>query len=453
MQELHLRPYQEEGVDFIVNKRQGRAYNGDHPGLGKTVQALVSMLELWDYGYVLIVGTKVSLGTWQYEAKKWFDLPTTLYSGTPKQRKAIMQEFLKQPKGILITNFAMCEEIQQYGQIWQMVIADEIHKGGLLNHKTKTYKAFQKLKNRYLLLMTGTPIRRGPQDVWAPFHLIDPKAFPAYWPFVNRHCIVIKEMFGSTIENRPSNPKAFNDLVFKYMIRRKKQDVLKDLPNKIRQPIYLQLEGEQLKAYEALSETMILDLPDDEILIAQNIATQILRLRQLLVTPRLLGFDYDGAALEALKEMVQDEFDLQQPVAICTPFRQAIPFIKESLKDITTNIFEIHGQIKQSAKEVSLQFQQCTNKNKIILYTIKSGMSWDAFEASTVIFIGYEWGAYDNLQAEDRLHRIGQQNTVHVKYLMFKGTVDELVMSKLDDKQMAENWIMRPQDVIKFLKK
>lgn len=453
MQELQLRQYQKEDVDFIVNKRNGRAYNGNEPGLGKTVETLESMIQLLSGKYrALIIGTKVSLGTWQYEALKWYGLKTTIYSGTPKQRAQIWEQFMQQDSGILITNFSMCDELQKKNLYWDFISADEIHKGGLLNHQTKTYTAFAKLKSKYMILMTGTPVRRGPQDLWAPFHLLYPKHFPAYWPFVYKHCIVIKTMFGKEIENRPLNAQAFNKMVFEYMVRRKKKDVLTELPDKIRQPLYLELEGAQKKAYEDLATNMMLELPNEEILITPNIATQILRLRQLLVTPQLLGIDEEGAGIEALRELVQDQFDIKKAVAICTPFRQAIPFIQKAMEDLTPHIFEIHGQIKQSAKEVSLEFQNCKAVNKIMLYTIKSGMSWDAYEASTVFFLGYEWGAYDNLQAEDRLHRIGQKDTVHVNYIMHKNTVDDLVLSKLNDKQMAENWIMRPQEVIKYLK-
>lgn len=452
MEDLKLRTYQKEDVDFIVNRRQGRVYLASDPGTGKTAEALTAMMELTQgLGKVLIVGTKVSLGTWSYEAERWFGLSSFIYAGTPKKRKNIWNEFNLSNSRLLIINYKMCKEVNSYNTNWSMIIADEIHKGGLLNHKTDTWEYFKEMQSRYLILITGTPVRQGPQDLWAPLHLLDAKRFPAYWPFVNKHCIVNKEMFGKTIEGRPKDVKAFNEMVFTYMIRRLKKDVLPELPDKLRQAIPMIMDEKQQKLYDDLLENMYLELPDKEILVTPNVATNIIRLRQLLVTPQIFGYDMPGIGIETLLELVEEEFDAGRAVGICTPFRGAVPFIVEAMRSLTSQIFEIHGQIKKTAKEVSLEFQAVKTHKKIIVYTVKSGMSWDAYTASTCFFLGAEWGAYDNLQAEDRLHRMGQTNNVHIKYLLCKNTVDDLVMARLDDKQMAENWILRPEEVLAAL--
>lgn len=450
---LNLRDYQKEDVQFIVN-RKGRAYIGSQPGTGKTAESLAAFYALTKgQGKALIVGTQNSLGTWEYEAMKWFGIPSIIYTGNKKKRNQAWEEFTSMKSGLLIMNYVLFREVSRFEYHWSMIICDEIHRGGLLNPTTQTFKAMDKLRSEGLILITGTPITRGPQDMWGPLHLLDRKRFPAYWPFVGKYCIVNNDVFGKTIEGRPKDVRGFNKMVLEYMIRRKKKDVLLELPDKIRQPLFVELEGKQKKLYDQLSEEMMLEIDEDNILITPNAATLLLRLRQLLVCPRILGIDDDGAGLTALKELVQDQIDAGRSVAICTPFRQAVPYIVEAMKPITSNIFEIHGQIKSTAKEVSLAFQGLQSTKKIMVYTIKSGMSWDAYDAETLYFLGYEWGAYDNLQAEDRLHRIGQLKSVHVNYLLHKGTVDDAVMTRLDEKQMSENWILNTQEVLDKISK
>lgn len=447
-QELTLRPYQEEDVQFIL-RRRGRAYIGSEPGTGKTAESLAAFYRLTrGEGKALIVGTQNSLGTWEYEAQKWFGIPSVIYTGEKKKRNKLWEQFTQMKSGLLIMNYVMFREVSQFEYHWSMIICDEIHKGGILNPTTQTFKALDKLSSEGLILITGTPVTRGPQDLWGPLHLLDRKRFPAYWPFVNKYCIVNNDMFGKTIEGRPKDVKLFNKTIFEYMIRRKKKDVILELPDKIRQPLFLHLEGKQKEMYHTLMETMMLEIDEENVLITPNAAVLLLRLRQLLVCPRLLGIDDDGIGLTTLKEQVQEQIEIGKSVAICTPFRQAVPYLVEAMKLITPNVFQIHGQIKTTAKQVSLEFQGLRTTRKIIIYTIKSGMSWDAYDAEVLYFLGYEWGAYDNLQAEDRLHRIGQTKSVHINYLLHKDTVDEAVMDRLDEKQLSENWILTPQKVL-----
>ena len=160
-------------------------------------------------------------------------------------------------------------------------------------------------------------------------HLLDPRKFPAYWPFVNRYCHVIKTPFGKEILNRPKNPTEFNKMLKHYMIRHKKSEVLKDLPDKVRRVLPIDMNRKQARMYNELFEDMMTEVGDD-ILMVPSVLTKNLRLRQLLVCPRILGVDDDGAALTALvKDLIPQEFDDGRAVVVGTPFRTAIPFIRD----------------------------------------------------------------------------------------------------------------------------
>ncbi|MFA7017825.1 MAG: SNF2-related protein [Sphaerochaetaceae bacterium] len=451
---LKLREYQEAGVDFLVEKH--RAILADEPGLGKTVTALTALKRLGiEEGPILVIGPKISLGVWRDEAMKWFGDESLLYSGDiPVHKRSTVLEKLERDKiPLLITNYAMIGDILQYRTAWQAVICDEIHLGGLLNHKSATFGKVRRLRYRYMFLITGTPVRRNPADLFAPLHLLDPFKFKSYWSFVWKHCIVIEGPFGKSIEARPKNPLGLNAMLQQYLIRRTKKKVLKELPPKTRQALKIRMTKGQAKLYTQLAEIMMVDIDRDSVVAAPNEAVQVLRLRQMLVTPQLLESREKGAALEELKELVDMEFASGRSVAVCTPFRQAVPYVREVLEELTGYIYEIHGKMKRQAADVAMAFQGCPTHRKCIIYTIKSGASFTVHAASTAFFVGYEWSAIDNLQAEERLHRIGQLNPVNIYYLMYEDAVtDQQVMDKLDDKQMASNWILRPHEIIQKLR-
>jgi SNF2 family DNA or RNA helicase len=306
--------------------------------------------------------------------------------------------------------------------------------------------------------LTGTPVRRGPQDLYAPLHLINDYIFSSYWEFVNKHCITIKDTFGITIEPRPKDVQSFKDMLKPYMIRRTKKEVLHELPPKTRQAIPIQMLPEQERIYNKLLTDMFYEDQGGSFIITPSKATLILRLRQLLVAPRLLGIDADSAALEALKEMAEEHFNAGRSIVVCTPFKEGVYCILEELEKLpglSGHLYMIKGQ--QTAEEIhktTQGFQQDKSVRKALVYTIKSGASFTAHSASTAFFVGYEWSAIDNLQAEDRIHRLGQTDPVNIYYFMHKNTiVDDMVMQKLDDKQMAANWILRPDEVLTEIKK
>ena len=455
-----LRSYQKEGIETMLHRTHNLNY--DDMGLGKTVSTLVTAvikskdifedknLERADYPeHILIVCPKKALYVWQDEIQKWFGFDSIIYAGTKRQREKMTEltndmcelDFFP----FIITTYGMLNELRGILS-WRGIIADEIHEAGLLNHKTKTYDNFSKYisKVKWSFLLTGTPIRQGVIDCYAPLHLVDPNVFKNYWQFVNSYCIVTNTAFGKQIERNPRDIKGFRKILDKYMIRRLKSEVLKDLPGKQRQPISLEMTKKQTKAHQDILKEFIYE-DEDTLVVSQNAMSAMLRARQLLVTPRLLGIDEDGAAFDYLKEEGKYLLESNKPFVVFTPFRQAIPLIADLIHSIGigTKIYTITGGLKPSEFANQWQgFMQDTSTNKVLLCVIKSGASFHATVASDCFFLGYEWDFNLNSQAEDRLCRLGQTNFVNCRYLLHKDTVDENVKERLNDKNNASNWIV-----------
>lgn len=455
-----LRPYQKEAIEKMSHKHCW--LECDDMGLGKTVTCLVSFLQRTDLTgkRVLILCGANAMGVWQEELLKWFDLKSTLYTGTPAKRAKILDTFKEHLKEthFLITTYAMLKELPRG---WEAVFVDEYHLSGLIKHTNKFSITFEShrpyFKNTYLI--TGTPIRQGVVDLYNPLHLMDPTTFPSYWSFVNRYCIVIQTPFGKQIERNPKNIPAFRELLDNYMVRRLKSEVLHDLPGKQRNVVPVYMTAKQHAAYNSLAEDFILQEDDESALtIAPNQMVTDLRLRQLLVCPRLLGIDDDGAGFAYLSEVVPELLQANRPAAIFSPFREVLPLLEDLIKgwNLNTSVYKIMGGMTPAAFANQWQgFQKNPRKNKVLLGVIKSGTSFHATEAADCFFLGYEWDFNMNVQAEDRLCRLGQHNFVNCNYILHQeDTIDEAVKQRLNEKQLAADWIIgTPKQYKELLRK
>lgn len=454
-----LRDYQKKGVEIMLSRKHNLNY--DDMGLGKTLTTLYVCLQRTQVVFedktfsskILIVCPGKALYVWQDEIQRWFGLDSIIYHGTKSYRKQLMDARIECP--IIITTYGMLNELLGVFK-FHSVIADEIHEAGLLNHKTKTFKTFKNYarKAQHLYLLTGTPIRQGVKDCFAPLNLVNPDTFSSYWGFINNYAIITVTPFGKQIERNPRNVPEFRSMMNRYMIRRIKSEVLPDLPEKIRQVVPIQMTDKQSKMLKQLVSEFIYDTKDDELIVAQNAMIAMLRCRQLLVTPRLLDIDEDGAAFNYLRDEGSYLLESGRPFVVFTPFRQALPHINKLIKSMneSTEVFELCGGL--TAEDFASRwkgFMEYPNNNKVLICVIKSGASFHATCASDCFFLGYEWDFNLNTQSEDRLCRIGQKNTVHCRYLLNKDSVDDHVRDVLNSKHYSSTLIVGTEEQYKIM--
>lgn len=459
-----LRPYQKIAYDKMVKTGSHLVY--DDMRLGKTITTLAA-IETLEAFPLIIVCPKFALYVWQQEIKRWLDQSAIIYTGKPKEREKKWQEFVSSGCKILITNFAQVEEIRLRSAPstptgtpqwqWHGFIADEIHMGGLFNPKSKTFKSVAKLtktvRNKFLL--TGTPYRQGVVDFYAPLHILDRDRFSNYWSYVNRYCITIKDMFGTSIERNPANVFKFREMLKEYMVRRTKEEVFASLPKKQRLPIQVEMNEEQEKVYWELTEELFTMVPDTgELLIVQGHLTLLIRQRQLLACPQVLGLKERGAALDSIIDMSHEQLDEGKPIVIYTPFRKAVPIIEKALRDEyeTVAIYKIQGKMTaEEFRDSWMNFQEHVYPRKVMICVIKSGAAFKASAANTGYFLGCEFDFNFNEQAEDRMFDPDTKEPMQIYYPLYKGTVDDLVVAKLNDKKKAANWVIGSDEVFKAM--
>lgn len=438
---LELRKYQREGIDFLV--RQGRAILADEQGVGKTVQALVAarVLVPKGQGRILIVSPKSAAGVWIDEIAKWLGEEGLTYQGTSRAYDVLDNA------PIVITNYSLLKEVFERHPHWSLIIFDEAHKlrGWRPLSKRSTYKFLNRGSSKYKFFLTGTPIFSNAGDLWPLLHQIRPDVFKSYWAFVEQWCHIDNNGFGNVIIGT-KNSRSLHAGLKKhgFMIRRLKKDVMPELPPKTRMEWSLEMTPMQAKDYTRLAKDMMLDFDDHTLTVPNKIAL-VLRLRQLLVSPRILGLDYDGAAIDALREELSEA---NSASIVFTPFPTAgLPVMMDAFAKLGRPIEVVHKDLNPEQLRMTInRFQHNVDKREpILLSSLLLGTSWTATRATQAYFIGYDWSPSNNFQAEDRLHRHGQKYATTIKYAMHHGTIDEHVMDILNNKVSIQKAILDPE--------
>lgn len=449
-----LRPplysFQEEGIQFLTKKR--RAILADDMGLGKTRMLLEAVERAGKLPCLVVVGLKTAFGVWKDEIKRWTGKDSLVYHGSINTRKVLWEEWNPVETPYIITNNRILEELLELSNFWPAVILDEYHLMGLRNKKTKTYKAVKNMRCGLLYFSSGSPIAQGPQDLWAPLNILDKRNFGSYWDFVGRHCVMQEDYMGNRkILRYPRNPKSFKDLTAPYMIRRLKKNVYKEMPSKIRRAIPIDFNrtnaasySRQHTIYRDISEKMMAELGSGEIVVTPAVISQIMELRKTLVSPKLIGEESRSIGMDALNEWVQNEFEADNNVVVFTPFRTGVDLIAKHFERKASSVHKVMGQMKPEDVSATIKaFQEGKTPRRLLVGTIKSAVSYTAHAASVVFFLGQEWSHNDNEQAEDRVHRIGQTETVRVYYFKHMSTIEERIIETLMEKRDAASIILK----------
>lgn len=421
-----LYPYQLEDLEFL--SKWGRSANFSEPGVGKTPVG-VRLIHRLKGLPCLIVCPNVVRYHWEDEIRKfWIGTPPQIvqYKGTPSVRKSI-----EQPE-ILIVNYELFrQDFEDYFSKFEykMTLFDEAHR--LKNRNARVTKCAYKLKTEYIHLITGTPITNQFDDMWSYLKLLFPKQFPSYWKFVYRYGNVINNGFGKEIVGvKQSRLPELKRIVQQFSVRRTKQEVLPDLPEKTYQTIYVELTPTQRKVYDEMKRYMYAQLEQQEVEVP-NIVSQLMRLRQISLSPKLAGFDSnESAKLPALLEIIQERILAGKQTVVMSEFKQWIDLVEQTLSKHNITSVRITGAETYEQQRQNQQIFQ-NGRAQVALCTIKAaGVGIDLTAADMVIFTDISWNDTDNKQAEDRIHRATQKSNAQIVRLFAKDTLDHVILDR-----------------------
>jgi SNF2 family DNA or RNA helicase len=397
---------------------------------------------------ILVVCPNSAKDVWRSHAEQamtgW---PVVVVKETTAKARARKIEAFKW--GMLIINWDAIRVadvwLPLYTHQWDYIIADEAHFAK--NRNAQRTKALKKLRTTHKRAVSGTPLVNRPDEFWSLLHWLFPKEFRSYWRFYEEYCdYEIHPVLGYKMFKGPKNLDKLRDKIKPFTIRRLKQDVLKDLPDKYYTYIPLDMPAPQARAYKEMHKKSLawVGEHEDEPVKAPMVIAQLTRLRQFadayaeLTNPhttdvfrRPVRLSEPSNKQQALLELVAST---DQPIVVFSQFRQMIRLAEQAVATLGERYIVMAGDTPDGERPGLIRDFQEKRVRIFMATTQTGGVGITLTAASTAIFLDRSWSPAVNLQAEDRLHRIGQKNAVQVIILQSKGTVDETVEERLEMK-------------------
>lgn len=427
-----LRDYQTQGYKWLnyLHKHSLGGCLADDMGLGKTLQAIALLSTIYPKEKLpsLIAMPKSLLLNWQNEINKFCPgLSHYIYYGNQRDLSEACKHHL-----VLTTYGMVRSDIEHFKEVsFHYVILDESQQ--IKNVNSQINKAVMLLDTQHRLALSGTPIENSLTELYSLFRFLNPSMFGSLVEF-NRYYATPIQQNGDKTAARELKSK-----VYPFILRRLKKDVLKDLPDKIEQHIYVDMSPEQERLYTQrrlyYAKTINEQVAQQGIKKSQFFILQAMtELRQIASTPEAMT---DGQITSPKREILHDY--LSDSIAnghkslIFVNYLSAIDLIGSELQEQAVPYLSMTGATANRQVLVD-QFQQDT-QIKVLLMTLKTGgVGLNLTAADTIFIFDPWWNLAAENQAIDRAHRMGQDKTVFSYKLITRNTIEEKIMQLQEKK-------------------
>lgn len=444
-----LRPYQKEGFKWI-NEITDLGFGGvlaDDMGLGKTLQIIAFLLSQKKSKSIVVVPTSV-IYNWMDEFEKFApSIRVGLVHGSKSKRDKVLRDF-KRGLGIKVEEENLKEKYYEkydvllttYGTLkndekayenlsFDYCIIDEAQ--NIKNPTAQATLSVKNIKSRCNIALTGTPIENNLMELWSIFDFV----MPGY--------LFTKERFRERFILDESNLSELKSLITPFILRRLKEDVLSELPEKLEKKYLVEMKGKQKQLYSFYVKAIKNQLNEnksseksgrDKI----NLFAYLTKLREICLDPSLVVPDYTGGSskLTVVKEIVKDASESGKKILLFSQFTSVLQKIEEDFKKEDISYLYLDGgtSAKDRVERVK-KFNEDSNI-KVFLISLKAGgVGLNLTSASVVIHFDPWWNPAVEDQATDRAHRFGQENKVEVIKLVAKDTIEEKIVLMQEDKR------------------
>jgi len=448
-----LRDYQRHGVNWLTFIRKFR-FGGilaDEMGLGKTLQTLAMVCQAREEGVklpCLVVCPTTLVWNWEAEVKKFLPGMKTLVIGGNDRRSRLQ----KIPEvEIVITSYALLRrDVEYYAPYhFHYLILDEAQ--NIKNRHTLSAQVTKRLKADHRLALSGTPLENSIADLWSIFDFLMPSFLGTYERF--------REIYETPIVQGQDSQKLteLSRRIAPFVLRRLKQDVIKELPEKIEQTAFCELEPAQAKLYASMA-----DQARKEALEAYRsnglgksrmlILTLLLRLRQICCHPQIAGVALKhhigvSAKTDLFKEMLQELLSSGHRVLVFSQFVEMLKILKEYLEHEKITYEYMDGKTKD--RQAKVEHFNTDKDVKVFLLSLKvGGLGLNLTSADTVILYEPWWNPAVEQQAIDRAHRMGQKNAVLAYHLIARGTIEERILELQERKKSMMNALVLSDETV-----
>ncbi|MDF1646322.1 MAG: DEAD/DEAH box helicase [Legionellaceae bacterium] len=434
-----LRSYQLEGLNWLQRLRSARLSGilADDMGLGKTIQTLAHLQLEKEAGRLrrasLILAPTSVLGNWYEEAKRFTpDLKVLIYHGLTRHQTRQFDEY-----DLIISTYGVVQRDKAFFLKYSFyyLVLDEAQV--IKNTQTKTRQIIQQLKSKHRLCLTGTPLENHLGELWSLFHFLAPGFLGTQKQF--------RQFFQNPIEKQ-QDQEARSSLVRRlqpFVLRRNKNQVASELPQKTEITRTINLHGFQRDLYETIRMTT--ERSVREAIAKQGLGKSqwvfleaLLKLRQVCCDPRLLDKEDEralniSAKLDVCLELLDNLMEEGRSVLVFSQFTSMLTLIEEALKQRGYSYLLLTGKTRHR-EQIIQRFQ--AGEAPIFLISLRAGgVGLNLTRADTVIHYDPWWNPAVEDQATDRTHRIGQKKPVFVYRLIGAGTVEEVMMTMQKQKR------------------
>lgn len=441
-----LRPYQVTGFKWLKTVEM-YGFGGvlaDDMGLGKTLQMISVLVQAkaeHKEGTSLIVTPASLIYNWKEEFQKFAPaLKTLVVSGVQSERKKLIEQYNEHD--VLITSYDLLKrDIAEYEDkkfLYQIVDEAQYIK----NHSTAAAKSVKCIQSQTKFALTGTPIENRLSELWSIFDYLMPGFLYGYETFR-------KELETPIAKNRDEAASMrLKRMVSPFIMRRLKQDVLTELPDKLEEIQYTKFEEKQQRLYDGQVTHMreILNMQSNEEF-AQNklqILSELTKLREICCDPALLFDNYDGesAKRNMCVDLMKRAIEAEHRILVFSQFTSMLSLLEQDLEKEGISFYKITGATK---KEERIRLVKKFNEGDVPVFLISlkaGGTGLNLTGADTVIHYDPWWNQAAQNQATDRAHRIGQKKVVTVYKLIAKGSIEEKILKMQEMKKNLADEIL-----------
>jgi SNF2 family DNA or RNA helicase len=433
----NLYPYQIRGVLFAAFR--GRVLIGDDMGLGKTVQAIAAselLMKDEKISKILIICPASLKYQWKYEIEKFTDKNPLVLKGT--RNKRIIQ--YEEESIYKITNYEAVLRDRDLIMNWKpdMIILDEAQR--IKNWETKVAKAVKLLKSKHAIVLTGTPLENKLEELYSIVQFIDNRQLGPAFQFFHNH--IKTDEFGKALGYK--NLDLVRENLKSIFLRRKKEEVLKQLPPKTENVYYTIMLPEQLNPYEEQRAIVARILHKWK---AKRWISEIDRKRLLcaITNMRMIcdsTYLYDkktnfSPKLKEFKELIREIcIDNDKKVVVFSQWARMLKKASEVANELKINNVLFYGEVPVEKRgELIKEFME-NEDCKIFFSTDAGGLGLNLQNADTVINLDVPWNPAVLDQRISRVHRLGQHNPVTAINLITKNSIEERVLETIKIKRM-----------------
>jgi SNF2 family DNA or RNA helicase len=443
-----LRDYQVEGFNWLSRLAHlgAGACLADDMGLGKTLQALSVILCRAKNGPTLVIAPTSVARNWESEAQHFAPTLQPQIFGMGNRKKMIKNAG---PFDLILCTYGLLHQESKLleSKHWETIVLDEAQ--AIKNMSTKRSKAAMKLDGGFKIITTGTPIENHLGELWNLFRFINPGLLGSHERFNKIYAVPIEKFGDRQIRNR------LKKLIQPFILRRKKSQVLEELPPRTEILHRVEMSPDEMAFYEALRISAVENLENQDDpksksgVMRIRILAEIMRLRRACCNPKLITNDstIQSSKLSEFEKILDEMLENHHKALVFSQFVGHLSILRELLDKKGIKYQYLDGSVSQKERKKRVDAFQ-SGEGEVFLISLRAGgLGLNLTAADYVIHMDPWWNPAVEDQASDRAHRIGQHRPVTVYRLIAKNTIEEKIVDLHSHKRDLADRLLEGSDM------